>query len=244
MIDSYAITDVGSFRKTNQDAYYIGTNKDGDTFAVVCDGIGGGKAGDVASNKTIEYIKENFHKSGKFKTIDDAKKYICGLIRKCSEYIYDLSTSNFDYLGMGTTISGIYIGKYGNFVINLGDSRTYGVGKRSINCLTVDDSLLNEMLKNGEINEDEVDKYPDKHCIVRAIGIYPSIEPKITSVKKYDYYLACSDGLHGYVNEDKIQEVVSNKETTLKQKCEELLSLSLLEGGYDNITVVLLSCPK
>lgn len=243
-MEYYSITDIGSFRNKNQDAYYAGTNKDGDFLAVVCDGIGGGKAGEVASMKTVEYLNNNFPQSGNLRDLEDTKSYASFLIKKASEYVYGLSISNAKYYGMGTTITGIYISRFGKFVLNIGDSRTYGVNKSEIVELTDDDSLVNEMLKKGQITPEEAENHPDKHCITKAIGIFSSIEPKISEVGDFDYFVVCSDGLHGYVDENKILEVVTDNDETLKQKCDELVSLSLLAGGYDNITVVLIKCQK
>lgn len=241
-MEYFALTDIGSYRDKNQDAYYAGTNLEGDFLGVVCDGIGGGRAGEVASNKAIEYIEKNFPTSGNFDNFDEVKEYAVYLVKKASEYVYDLSVTNYDYFGMGTTITGVFISKYGTLTINIGDSRVYGIKKKKIKQLTDDDSLVNEMLKNGEISSEEAKNHPKKHCILKAIGLYASVEPKIEVCSGYDYYIVCSDGVHGFVPDSKMLEVVSNKDDSLEDKCHELLSLSLLAGGYDNITVVLVSC--
>lgn len=239
----YALSDIGSFREKNQDAYYVGTNTDGDFLALVLDGVGGSKAGEVASNKAVEYIRDNFENSGSLINLKETKDYVDHLITKTNEYIFNLSLSNNNYYGMGTTLTGIYISKFGAFSINVGDSRVYGIKENKIELLTDDDTLINQMLKSGDISKEEAYNHPDRHCIVKAIGMAKKVEPTLSDVDKYDYYLVCSDGLHGYVDEDKILEVIS-EDTSLKQKCDELLSLSLLAGGYDNITVVLVSWQK
>ena len=117
------------------------------------------------------------------------------------KYIYDLSMSNEEYFGMGTTITGIVITSKGCLSINCGDSRTYGFIDNKIFKLTEDHTLVNQMLAKGQISYEESLNHPKRHYLVRAVGIFDDVKFDVHKVKDMDYYLVCSDGLHGYVSE-------------------------------------------
>ena len=106
--------------------------------------------------------------------------------------------------------------------------------------LTVDHTLVNQMLEKGQITYEESINHPKKHYLVKAVGIFDKCSADIHKVKDMDYYLVCSDGLHAYVDEEQIAKIVLDKEKTVRQKVEDLKDLALLSGGYDNITVVLI----
>ena len=239
MISYFGKTDIGLHRQTNQDSYLAIQNKYGDFLGLVCDGIGGARAGDVASGETVKYFEKSFKKSGPFTSLDDVRNYISYHLKKANQRIYDLSVSHKEFDGMGTTLTGIIITNFGILSINIGDSRVYGFLDRKSFRLTNDHTLVNKMLQNGEITYEESINHPQKHYLVRAIGVWNEVECDIHEVKDMDYFVLCSDGLCGYVDDDEINGVVyHSNETTCEGKCQDLINLALLKGGYDNVTVV------
>lgn len=234
------ISDIGLVREKNQDSYLVVENKYGDFLAIVADGIGGGKAGEVASGETVKYFNEIFKESGPFEAIDDAIEFLNYHIEKVNKTVYELSLTNEDYHGMGTTLTGILITKNGNISLNVGDSRVYGFIDSKMFKLTTDHTLVNQMLEKGQINYEESLNHPKRHYLVKAIGIFDYMRGDVHKVKDMDYYLICSDGLHGYVSDEEITELINDEDKSVDDKVIELKDTALLKGGYDNITVILI----
>ncbi len=237
MTEYYSISDTGLYREKNQDSLLTLFNANGDFIALVCDGIGGGLAGDVASKSVCDTFKELFESAGSFENINDLKIFVSDSILEANNRVVSKSLESKEYYGMGTTLTGIILSHAGNILFNCGDSRVYGYSDKLVQ-LTYDDTLVNRMIKNGEITEKEALTHPKRHYLTRAIGVFSSIEYTVKELPEYEYYLLCSDGLSGFVSEKEISEVLSLDET-VKEKCEGLLSLALLKGGYDNITAVI-----
>lgn len=234
------ISDVGLIRDKNEDSYLAISNKYDDFLAIVADGIGGGKAGEVASSEVIKYFNDTFVESGEFETIDNAIDYIKYHIGKVNKIVFDKASSNSEYYGMGTTLTGILITKKGIITFNCGDSRTYGILDKKIYKLTTDHNVVNQMLEKGEITYEESLNHPKRHYLTKAIGIFEKTKFDVFKVKEMDYYLVCSDGLHGYVSDDEIYSIVSNEDKNINEKTSELKDLALLKGGFDNITIILI----
>ena len=233
------ITDIGLLREKNQDSYIAVSNSYGDFLMLVADGIGGGKAGEVASGECIKYFDDIFKQSGPFEKIEDAINYMLYHVRAVNKHVYDLSMRYEEYAGIGTTLTGLLLTSQGAVSINCGDSRVYGFLDDGIYKLTFDHTLVNQMLEKGQITYEESLNHPKKHYLVKAIGIFPSVSADVHKVKDMDYYLACSDGLHAYVSEEEIRKIVTAKHLSLDSKCEELKDQALMAGGFDNITIVM-----
>ena len=150
-----------------------------------------------------------------------------------------MSLSDFNYSGMGTTITGILVNSEFSISFNCGDSRVYGFADNNIYHLTSDHTLVNQMLENNQITYEESLTHPKRHYLIKAIGIFQSVVPDVHKVQNMDYYLVCSDGLHGYVSDEEILNIVSSN-STLEEKIEDLKDISLMKGGYDNITAILI----
>lgn len=239
MIDYYSVTDKGLHRLNNQDSYLTITNESGDFLALVCDGIGGAKAGDVASKESVNYLEKVFKTSGPFNSLKHAKNYIENELINANKHVFNLANSNIDYYGMGTTVTGILVTSFGILTINAGDSRTYGLKDKKLIRLTNDHTLVNQMIENGEITYEESLTHPKKHYLVRAVGVWDNIEFDINEVDKMDYFMICSDGLCGYVSDEEIDYVMDSLEfDTCKKKAIALKDLALNKGGFDNITVI------
>lgn len=238
----YGVTDKGLVRKSNQDNYIITTNKSGDVFAIVCDGIGGGRAGDVASKMAIEYFSEIFSTNEGFSDIEEAKTWVRYHISKCNERVYIKSSTTNVYKGMGTTLTAVLISKVGKLIINIGDSRVYGVDSYgNFVQLTQDHTLVSDMLRHGEITEQEAINHPKKNVLTNALGVWSNVR---VDIEHYPYHLCdillCSDGLFGYVKHEVIENVMLTDELTTTLKARKLLNVALKAGGYDNITIIII----
>lgn len=237
-MEYFGISDIGLVRSKNQDSYICLKNKYDDVLLLVADGIGGGNAGEVASFEAVNYFNNVFKESGPFKDIKDVSNYVEYHLKKCNSFVYYKSLSDESLKGMGTTLTGVIITNCGVCTLNCGDSRVYGFIDNKSFRLTDDHTLVNQMLKKGQISYEESLNHPKKHYLVKAIGILSNIKCDVHRVKDMDYYLICSDGLHSYVSDEEITKIVLSDQT-IEEKVNSLKDLALLKGGFDNITIIL-----
>ncbi len=238
-MEYFAITDIGNLREKNQDAYLMVSNAYGDLLLLVADGIGGGKAGEVASIETVAYFERIFKDSGPFSDLEDVRSFLLYHTDAVNRHILQMSHKYPEYEGMGTTLTGVMVTSLGDTVINCGDSRVYGIHEGEIIRLTKDDTYVNQMLEEGRISYEEAIDHPKKHYLVKAIGIYEESHADIHPIETMEQYLICSDGLHSYVSDEELLQIIENEQMTLQDKTIALKDLSLEKGGYDNITVIL-----
>ncbi|MBR2824781.1 MAG: Stp1/IreP family PP2C-type Ser/Thr phosphatase [Solobacterium sp.] len=242
----YGITDKGKLRKTNQDNYVIATNEDGDVFAIICDGIGGNRGGDIASQLAVSYFSEAFSKTSSFDDEYETKRWIRTNVEIANKRIFDTSAARPILKGMGTTLCGVLITKKNYFLVNVGDSRVYAYYKDgSFKQMTVDHTLLNDMLMRGEITEEEVKDFPQKNVITNALGVWENVRCDImTESNDVSGFLLCSDGLHGYVSERTISTIVKDTESAPSRRVRKLIKTALDAGGYDNITAIIIDLER
>lgn len=241
----WGLTDKGLVRKMNQDNYVITYSESGDLFAIVCDGIGGGKGGEVASKMAIDYLSEQFSATTGFRDLEEARNWIRYHIRTVNRMILEKGNNNVLFKGMGTTLVGVFVSKIGNLVINIGDSRCYGVfHDNAFHLLTQDHTLVNEMLRHHEITEEQAKNHPKKHVLVNALGVWDEIRIDIDKIEgEYQRFLLCSDGLYGYVEESQIYYILMS-DLSSAIKVRRLMNLALKAGGFDNITIILVEGQK
>ncbi len=238
----FGLTDRGKLRKSNQDSYIIASNRAGDVFAVVCDGIGGGKGGDIASRLAVTHFSMAFSQNEGFADEVQLRRWLGLEIPAANEEIYRMGRRTEELKGMGTTLTGVMITSVGIFVVNVGDSRTYGYyPDGSFELLTVDHTLVNDMLRHGELTEEEARNYPRKNVLTNALGVWEKARFDLERMdRRADGYLVCSDGLHGYVDEKIIKGIVLNREIDPAIRVRRLYSEAMNAGGYDNITAILI----
>lgn len=236
-------TDIGAQRAENQDRIFVPEQADDIKLFIVADGMGGANAGATASQMAIEYVK-NFIKDGYDDAKEDREK-IESLIRKAivdaNKYVYKKSTENPEYFGMGTTISVALIVKNKVYIGHVGDSRVYRIRKEFIRQLTKDHSYVQALVQNGTITKAEAAKHPQKNMLLKVIGCEPEVEPDIfvKGFLKEDVLLICSDGLTNMISTPDIFEEIKAGKNDLKKVCNNLISQSIKNGGYDNISVIL-----
>jgi len=238
----YGLTNRGLHRKTNQDSYVIATNQNGDIFAIVADGIGGNSGGDIASRMAVRHFSKEFSECRSFKTIEEAKNWINMHVTIANSAIFNYGLEHQEVKGMGTTLCGVMLTSVGTLVINIGDSRTYAwSSNRVFHQLTNDHSLVNDMVRHGELTPEEAKNYPKKNVLTNALGVWESVKCDIDIHNEdIDGFLICSDGLHGYVEEKDIVEIINNKQYDPSLKARKLIRSALNAGGYDNVTVILI----
>lgn len=235
---SYCITDVGQRRVTNQDFVYRSDEPVGNlpNLYIVADGMGGHKAGDYASHYTAETLIESV-------TEDEEKnpiKIIRKAIEKANERVLEKSLADEELAGMGTTVVvATVIGHY-LYVANVGDSRLYLITDK-ITQITKDHSLVEEMVRIGEINREQARNHPDKNIITRAVGIKKEVKIDFFDMRleKGDLILMCSDGLSNMLEDREIEEIIK-KGGELSEIVDELVERANQNGGKDNIAVILI----
>jgi serine/threonine protein phosphatase PrpC len=234
-------TDIGRVRLVNEDRSAIQLELNGLSLAIVADGMGGHQAGDVASAMAIEKIQASLQTIRSDMSIDECKKKLRQAIEKANEIIYDFASHRENYHGMGTTVVVTIASQELLLIGHIGDSRAYKINDESIVQLTEDHSLVNELVKSGQITAEEASQHPRRNVVLRALGTEPGIEVDI-----YEYpwqpgeiVLLCTDGLSGLLEDTTIWNIVK-AETNLEAAAQMLIHNALDAGGDDNVTVILL----
>jgi protein phosphatase len=241
------LTDVGLQRDHNEDSYAVLAEYD---LFIVADGMGGHRAGDVASRLATDAIAEFFRSTAQedatwpfhFDTSlsEDENRLVTG-IRVANRRIFERSVRSRDCAGMGTTVVGALYSRKKNriFVGHVGDSRAYRVRSEVIQQLTRDHSLINDyLMAMPELTEEQRAELP-KNVITRALGMQDSVSVDLVSDEPQlgDVYLLCSDGLSGMVTDEQIRAVVSSTDNT-DEICQRLIAMANENGGEDNITAL------
>lgn len=237
----FSKTDKGRVRSDNQDAYFAGRISDNAVFAVVCDGMGGANAGNVASENAVRHISEYIIRSYRDSMdISELEKTVRNAVTSANIELFDMSASEQSLSGMGTTAV-IALIKNGEAVIaNVGDSRIYLVNDE-IKQLTRDHSVVQSLIESGKITPEDAKFHPRKNVITRAIGAEGSVtaDSSVIRLNRGDSLLLCTDGLSNYLDDNEILSVFKN--TDISAVPEALVEKANLNGGGDNITVVTLS---
>ncbi len=237
MLKTFSITDIGQKRKQNQDYVFTSEIPLGplSNLFIVADGMGGHNAGDYASKHAIERIVEEVEKSK-----DSPVETLERAIQSANRYIRVKSRENEDMNGMGTTVVAATITDDVMYVANVGDSRLYIINTE-IKQITVDHSLVEEMVRMGGINREQAREHQDKNIITRAIGAEDELEIDFFQVglKKGDFILLCSDGLTNMIEDEDIRMILLGQKDIVG-KAEALVEAANRNGGKDNITVVLI----
>ncbi|WP_307975736.1 Stp1/IreP family PP2C-type Ser/Thr phosphatase [uncultured Streptococcus sp.] len=233
------ITDIGQKRSNNQDFVNKFENKSGIPLIVLADGMGGHRAGNIASEMTVTDLGQVWVNT-EFTDLAQIRDWMLVTIADENRKIFELGQTD-DYKGMGTTIEAIAL--VGNNVIyaHVGDSRIGLVRNGEYRLLTSDHSLVNELVKAGQLTEEEAASHPQKNIITQSIGQANPVEPDlgIQNLEAGDYLVANSDGLTNMLNNDEIATVLM-QEKSLDDKNRDLITLANHRGGFDNITVVLI----
>ena len=240
-MQSWGLTDPGCVRKQNQDAYRI-EQLDRDTLlCVVCDGMGGAKSGNVASSLAVEVFTEEIRRSWKRGMESDLiDQMLRSAVKLANFTVFDQAAQFEEFSGMGTTLVAALIRDNKATLVNVGDSRVYGINRNGIHQLTKDHSLVQMMVDRGDLTPEVAKSYPGKNLITRAIGTEPMVMCDIyhKEVNKGDYLLLCTDGLSTVMDDQEILfEVVHGVHK--ERCCQRLLDIAKNRGAPDNVTSVL-----
>ena len=243
MIQVWGLTDSGLVRKDNQDAYATAYfAESGYTVAVVCDGMGGVKGGHLASCIAVEtYLAETRKILSAEMTTMQLQQASSFAVAVANEAVYNKAQETGEYHGMGTTLVSAICYDGGAVISNVGDSRAYHITAEGIRRITKDHSLVEALVRRGDITEEEARVHPNRNVITRALGPEKTEECDsfVTELKQGEYLLLCTDGLINTVSDQEIlYEVIHNGEV---ENClERLLAISKSRGAPDNVTAVLL----
>lgn len=234
----FSKTDRGRVRTDNQDAYFAGKITDDSVFAVVCDGMGGANAGNVASELAVRHISEYVIRSYRDgMDMTDTEKTLKNAIVSANISLYDKAVNNAELAGMGTTAVAAFV-KDGTAVIaHVGDSRIYLVNGE-IKQLTRDHSVVQSLIESRKITPEDAKVHPRKNVITRALGAEENVavDSDCLNLSNGDTLLLCSDGLTNFLDDKDILKVFQNND--ISAVAERLVEEANENGGGDNITVV------
>lgn len=239
----WGLTDPGCARSQNQDAYQIEVLDRSSLLCVVCDGMGGAKSGNVASTLAADVFTQEIKQTWKAgMDTDEIDQMMKNAVKLANFTVYDQARQFEDFTGMGTTLVAALIhGKMAS-VVNVGDSRAYYVDEEGIRQITVDHSLVQMMVSQGELTPERARNYPGKNLITRAIGTEPVVNCDIFHRKmhKGSYLLLCSDGLSNLMDDQEILFEIAHGEDE-SACCRHLLEIAVSRGAPDNVTSLLVA---
>ncbi len=223
-------TDTGLQRRANEDSLLVRS-----PLFVVADGMGGAQAGEVASSVAVDTFRAGLEDG------EDPERSLVDQVERANSRINELSHSNAEHAGMGTTITTVYVGEENVVIAHVGDSRAYCMRDGELLRLTDDHSLVDELIRQGKLTPEEAEEHPQRSVITRALGPEASVEVDVRSFRGRpgDVYLLCSDGLTTMVGEAELLRLLALHER-LADAGEALIAAANSAGGKDNITVVLL----
>lgn len=235
----YGLSDTGLIRKENQDSYYYKTNGM-ESFAIVCDGIGGGNAGDVASKIACDSLAKSFDEKNTKNSDKENKQWIIDVVKKANDEIFSKSTNAKELKGMGTTLAGVLITDASTIVFHCGDSRIYALYEHELISLSEDHNLAADLIKSGELTAKEAATHPKGSMLTNALGIWNDVRVEINKIKtNYEMLLVCSDGLHGFVSDNIIEDILMKK-VAIEERAKFLINASNKAGGFDNVSVIVI----
>ncbi len=236
-------TDKGKIRKINQDTCltYLDQNRNA-AIMVVCDGMGGAKAGNIASEMAAEIFMESAKKSlDEENNVTDIMQQINEAVKEANAQVYKRSISDPECSGMGTTLVAAIVTNGGTVIVNIGDSRAYHVTSEHIKQITKDHSVVEDMIDRGDLKRSEASSHPNRNLITRALGTSLNTKPDIffLNIQEGNHLLLCSDGLSNLISEDDMKtEVLSGAD--VQTKCDRLVKAANDKGSPDNVTAVIL----
>ena len=233
----WEITHRGAVRHQNQDSCASRVLEDGRIIALVCDGMGGARAGNVASSLAVETFMRRFLEGG-----GDDRERMQTAASQANHEVFQRALHDQDCAGMGTTMVAALAGESEALILNEGDSRAYHICPEGITRVTRDHSLVEDMVERGELTREQARTHPHRNLITRALGAEPSLQADCfrQPLAPGDFLLLCSDGLSNVVTEQELlYEVIHGGPA--ETCCQRLLDIALHRGAPDNVTAVLIS---
>lgn len=234
------LTDPGQVRDHNEDSVTIVKNAAGETLMAVADGMGGHKGGEIASSIAITHIGKRFVDTSSVGNKEDAINFLKEIVSEANMLLYKYTENNPESVGMGTTIVMALLTKEFLLFGNIGDSSGFVIKDNKLYKITNDHTLVNLLVKSGEITEEEAKDHPRKNVLMRALGANISVEMDVFDVERdVSGILLCSDGLTNMLDNNQI-ETVLNSDIDIDAKVQKLINKANNRGGTDNISVAYL----
>ncbi|MGP6147664.1 Stp1/IreP family PP2C-type Ser/Thr phosphatase [Jeotgalibaca sp. A122] len=232
-------SDVGKNRSTNEDYVNWFNNRGKQPLMILCDGMGGHRAGDVASEMAVSHIGEAW-KDTSFSNPESVSTWLLNAIQKVNSLIFQKSLDFVDLDGMGTTLIAAAHVKGQLIIAHVGDSRAYYYRDFHMKQLTEDHSLVRELVKSGELTHEEAQNHPQRNFITRAVGVKEKIQVDLTSlpVAAGDLLILCTDGLSSVLGDEQLKQVLKSW-MTIDEKVDKFIELANEAGGPDNISVLI-----
>jgi protein phosphatase len=239
-VDTFYLSDRGRVRQHNEDCVGVFENEAG-VLAIVADGMGGHLAGDVASQMTISTFKGLWEQVKNIDSPKDAEAWFIEKVSEVNKAVYDHSLSNPECQGMGTTIVGVIITPSFATIGHIGDSRCYLLNSSGYKQVTQDHSLVNELVRSGQISKEDAEHHPRKNVLLRALGTELTVELDVSTIEfeQENVLLLCSDGLSNKVSDEEMQEELL-KSHPLPEIANSLVKSANDNGGEDNISLVII----
>ena len=233
-------SNIGKRRSSNQDYADVFENQFGQSLFVLCDGVGGNKAGDVASEMTTQFLGERFQEIADALNTETTQEWLNQNIEAVNAYIFEESLKRPEWSGMSTTVVVTVVLEDQLWIGYVGDSRAYRFFQDELVQLTEDHSLVNILIQSGEITKQEGEVHPQRNVVTQSIGGTPDVSPDFLSVNKdeFDVLMLCSDGLTNMVSRDQLLDYFKNYQD-LDTLGQDLINAANDAGGSDNITLIL-----
>lgn len=237
-----AKSDIGKAREMNQDSYYVSDLKHNELkLYILADGMGGYKGGEIASKLAVtsakNYIENNIKETPKDK--ESLLQLVASSVEYANMLVYEKSKTEEELEGMGTTLEVCLVYNNRAYIAHIGDSRIYRIRKEFMRKITKDHSYVQKLVEDGTITKEEAAVHPKKNMLMKALGCNAFVEPDVTikGFLKGDTLIICSDGLTNMVSQDEIYNITTSK---FEYAPSELIEKANRNGGYDNITVVII----
>lgn len=234
------LTDPGKVRDHNEDSVTIVKNGSGEILLILADGMGGHKGGEIASSIAVTHIGKRFTEIDSVGNREDSINFLKEIVSEANMLLYKYSEENPESAGMGTTIVMALLTDEFLLYGNIGDSSGYAVKDGKMYKITSDHTLVNLLVKSGELTEEEAKNHPKKNVLMRALGANMSVEMDVFDVERdVEGILLCSDGLSNMLSVEQIENVI-NSNLSIDDKLQKLINKANNRGGTDNISVAYL----
>ncbi len=240
MIHAWGITDKGVVRSQNQDSYYLKQLGEDLAVAIVCDGMGGARSGNIASALAVEAASTYLESLPLDELLRAPGEHLAQAAEVANEAVYHRAAQEAECHGMGTTMVAALVHGGRAHILNIGDSRAYSIGAEGITKVTRDHSVVEDLVVRGELTPEEARCHPQKNLITRCLGAEAKARTDLYETEAAgEFLLLCTDGLSNTLTDQELlYEVLHGGEA--ESCCQRMLDISLSRGAPDNVTAVLI----
>lgn len=238
---SFYLTDAGKVRSHNEDSVTILKNASNEYLMIVADGMGGHRAGEVASSLAVTHLGKRFSKIASIGSKLDAINWLNDNVNEINKEIIEYAENNPDSTGLGTTLVLALLTKDYLIFGNIGDSSGFVLKNEKLHKVTKDHTLVNLLVSAGDLTEEEAKYHPKKNVLMKALGAMEKIELDIFDVDlSSEAILLCSDGLTNMLTNEQIERVLNDESLEIEEKVIKLIRKCNARGGQDNISIAYL----